>query len=155
MSFECTLVSVKIQKEDHWYTYTKHCGCHSSPCELTIFSWAAKPSLQREQNIWSKDMSVTLYIYERYIVINLRSSINFIGDIIIVHTIIVQLFEFGISVSIYSYVVFFYVTKYAEIKREKERMLYYVCCVRLLYVLYIAYARVNISQKNNAYPGIL
>lgn len=43
-------------------TYTKHCGCHSSPCELTIFSCATKPSLHREQYIWSSDISVTLYI---------------------------------------------------------------------------------------------
>lgn len=37
-------------------TYTKHWMCHSCPLELTIFSWASKPSSHRVQDIVSKLM---------------------------------------------------------------------------------------------------
>lgn len=37
-------------------TYTKHWMCHNCPFELTIFSWASKPSSHRVQDIVSKLM---------------------------------------------------------------------------------------------------
>lgn len=40
-------------------THTKHCGCHNSPCELTILSCGSKPSPQREHDMLLNDI-VTL-----------------------------------------------------------------------------------------------
>lgn len=47
-------------------TYTKHCVCHSSPFELTIFSCGSKPSSQREQNMLPSDiLPAKLYAEKR------------------------------------------------------------------------------------------
>lgn len=66
------------------YTYTKHCVCHNSPLELTIFSCGSNPSSHREQNIFTRDMlaAVTLQFIQTKIGICLRNSFHSFGLIL-------------------------------------------------------------------------